>query len=121
MWFFYLSSSFRIFQYWYANQTNNYRWVDSLSNMYRLECGMRQGGLTFPKLFNLYRTEVLVELSYTRVGCLIDIDWMNDLSHADDMRLLSPDGCYQTVTIILEPLVLFTTARRVNISSSNLW
>lgn len=42
-------------RYWYSNQTNCVRWAGSLSNTYRLECGVRQGGLTSPRLFSLYQ------------------------------------------------------------------
>lgn len=80
----------RLFRYWYANQTNNVRWAGSLSDVYRLECGTRQGGLTSPKLFNLYINELMVGLSSARVGCSIDNVCINNISYADDMVLLSP-------------------------------
>ncbi|KAL0830419.1 hypothetical protein ABMA28_002596 [Loxostege sticticalis] len=79
-----------IFKHWYANQTNFVRWADSLSEAYVLECGVRQGGLTSPKLFNLYVDDLIVELSSMRVGCRIDGVSINNISYADDMVLLSP-------------------------------
>ncbi|CAH2101952.1 unnamed protein product [Euphydryas editha] len=33
-----------LFAYWYRNQTNCVRWAGAFSDMYRLECGVRQGG-----------------------------------------------------------------------------
>ncbi|XP_039753360.1 uncharacterized protein LOC120628805 [Pararge aegeria] len=82
-----------IFKYWYQNQVNNVRWAGVLSNSYGLECGVRQGGLCSPTLFNLYMNELLCELSSTRVGCYIDGVCLNNISYADDMVLLSASVC----------------------------
>ncbi|KAL0880596.1 hypothetical protein ABMA27_001826 [Loxostege sticticalis] len=79
-----------MFRFWYSNQTNFVRWADSLSGAYVLECGVRQGGLTSPKLFNIYMNDLIVELSSMRVGCRIDGVSINNISYADDMVLLSP-------------------------------
>ncbi|KAG7306355.1 hypothetical protein JYU34_008979 [Plutella xylostella] len=80
-----------VLKYWYGNQTNCVRWAgSSLSDAYRLECGVRQGGLTSPKLFSLYVNQLIVELSNAQVGCSIDGVAMNNISYADDMVLLSP-------------------------------
>ena len=43
-----------VFEYWYDNQTNVIRWGKESSAPYRLKCGVKQGGLTPPSLFNLY-------------------------------------------------------------------
>lgn len=80
----------RIFQYWYGNQENFVRWADKLSRPYKMECGVRQGGLTSPKLFCLYVDDLIVELSSKRIGCRIDDITINNISYADDMVLLSP-------------------------------
>ncbi|CAH2104113.1 unnamed protein product [Euphydryas editha] len=80
----------RILQYWYCNQVNSVRWADKFSVPYGLECGVRQGGITSPKLFNLYINDLIVELSSKKVGCRIDDISINNISYADDMVLLSP-------------------------------
>lgn len=79
-----------LFRFWYGNQTNAVRWAGTLSDMYRLECGVRQGGLTSPKLFNLYMNGLIEELSSAGVGCSIDGNFINNISYADDMVLLCP-------------------------------
>ncbi|KAJ8711765.1 hypothetical protein PYW08_008719 [Mythimna loreyi] len=79
-----------LFKYWYAHQTNMVKWAGSLSDPYRLECGVRQGGLTSPKLFCLYVDQLIRELSGTMVGCSIDGTFVNNISYADDMVLLAP-------------------------------
>ncbi|KAL0819820.1 hypothetical protein ABMA28_007847 [Loxostege sticticalis] len=55
-----------------------------------MECGVRQGGLSSPRLFNLYMNGLIGELSGTHIGCHIDGVCMNNMSYADDMVLLSP-------------------------------
>lgn len=80
----------RIFKYWYGSQTNQVRWLGTLSDEYRLECGVRQGGLTSPTLFNLYINQLIVELGKAKVGCSIQGKIVNSISYADDMALLSP-------------------------------
>lgn len=82
-----------VFMYWYAHQTNNVHWAGAMSDPYRLECGVRQGGLTSPTLFNLYINQLIVELSSEHVGCHIDGVCVNNLCYADDMTLLSASIC----------------------------
>ncbi|XP_063838778.1 uncharacterized protein LOC135087843 [Ostrinia nubilalis] len=82
-----------ILKYWYLNQVNVVRWAGEYSDPYRLECGVRQGGLTSPKLFNLYVNALIEELSSTHVGCHIDGVCLNNISYADDMVLLSASVC----------------------------
>lgn len=82
-----------IFQYWYANQVNNVKWAGKLSDPYRLECGVRQGGLSSPTIFNLYINGLIEALSKQHVGCYIDDVCFNNISYADDMVLLSASIC----------------------------
>lgn len=82
-----------MFKYWYAHQFNSVRWAGAVSDPYRLECGVRQGGLTSPTLFNLYVNGLIVALSSQHVGCHLDGVCVNNLSYADDMVLLSASVC----------------------------
>ncbi|XP_063891874.1 uncharacterized protein LOC135117211 [Helicoverpa armigera] len=79
-----------LFRYWYDNQSNYVRWMGECSDEYRMECGVRQGGLTSPTLFNLYVNELIEELSSANVGCSVDGVFINNISYADDMVLLGP-------------------------------
>lgn len=79
-----------LFRHWYNNQLNQVRWANVLSREYRLECGVRQGGITSPKLFNLYVNELICELSSMHAGCYVGSTCINNLSYADDMVLLGP-------------------------------
>ncbi|XP_045455984.1 uncharacterized protein LOC123665768 [Melitaea cinxia] len=92
-----------LLKFWYLNQENYVKWGETLSDTYRLDCGVRQGGITSPKLFNLYVNELIVGLSSRRVGCWIDGICLNNLSYADDMVLLGPSaGSIRTLLKICE-------------------
>ncbi|XP_050663970.1 uncharacterized protein LOC126964740 [Leptidea sinapis] len=70
---------------------------------YRLECGVRQRGLSSPMLFNLYVNELIVGLSSERVGCSVDGVCINNISYADDMVLLGPSvGSIRRLSAICE-------------------
>ncbi|XP_026323656.1 uncharacterized protein LOC113232950 [Hyposmocoma kahamanoa] len=79
-----------IFKFWYRGQINHVRWAGVVSEAYGLECGVRQGGITSPTIFNLYINGLIEELSGTNVGCSIDGKLINNISYADDMVLLCP-------------------------------
>ncbi|KAG7310128.1 hypothetical protein JYU34_004669 [Plutella xylostella] len=79
-----------ILRFWYQNQMNKVRWGTEHSDRYKLDCGVRQGGLSSPLLFNVYVDSLIDELSRTHAGCYVDGKSMNNISYADDMVLLSP-------------------------------
>ncbi|XP_063549136.1 uncharacterized protein LOC134756238 [Cydia strobilella] len=79
-----------LLRYWYSSQVNRVRWAGEESDEYRLQCGVRQGGLSSPILFNLYINELIDGLSRTRVGCHMGDKCFNNISYADDMVLLGP-------------------------------
>ncbi|XP_047990777.1 uncharacterized protein LOC125229884 [Leguminivora glycinivorella] len=66
------------------------RWAGAHSDVYRLDCGVRQGGLSSPRLFNLYMDELIAGLSSTNIGCSVGGTTVNNISYADDMVLLCP-------------------------------
>ncbi|XP_047988435.1 uncharacterized protein LOC125227784 [Leguminivora glycinivorella] len=66
------------------------KWAGRFSQTYRLECGVRQRGITSPKLFSLYVNDLIEGLSRTPVGCRVDDVSVNNISYADDMVLLTP-------------------------------
>ncbi|XP_028157335.1 uncharacterized protein LOC114350632, partial [Ostrinia furnacalis] len=80
----------QIFLYWYANQINSVRWANVFSEEYGLQCVVRQGGLTSPRLFNLYVNDLIVALCSMRIGCWVDGVCINNISYADDVVLLAP-------------------------------
>jgi hypothetical protein len=79
-----------LLKYWYNSQVNRVRWAGEDSVEYKLQCGVRQGGLSSPILFNLYVNELIEGLSSAHVGCHVGEACFNNISYADDMALLGP-------------------------------
>jgi hypothetical protein len=107
-----------MFRYWYENQSNLVRWAGEYSEEYKMMCGVRQGGLTSPTLFNLYVNGLIEELSSAGVGCSVDGCFINNISYADDMVLLGPSvSSLRTLLSICEKYAL-THGLRYNVSKS---
>ncbi|KAJ8714409.1 hypothetical protein PYW07_002634 [Mythimna separata] len=95
-----------LLRYWYLNQENRVKWAGGLSDASGLECGVRQGGLSSPLLFNLYVNALVEELSGARVGCYVDGVCCNNFSYADDMVLLAPSiGALRKLLAVCESFV----------------
>lgn len=82
------------------------KWADELSDASGLECGVRQGGLSSPLLFNLYVNALVEKLSGMHVGCYVDGVCCNNFSYADDMVLLAPSiGALRKLLAVCESFV----------------
>lgn len=109
-----------LLRHWYSNQDNNVKWCDSVSETYRLECGVRQGGLSSPRLFNLYVNQLIEQLSSANVGCHIDGVCVNNISYADDMVLLAPSvGALRSLLSICQSYAV-AHGLRYNVTKSEL-
>jgi hypothetical protein len=64
-----LLDSSGLLRYWYENQTNCMKSGDATSSDFRLDCGVRQGGLNSPAIFILYVDDQIGALSCSRIGC----------------------------------------------------
>ena len=74
----------------YTNQQMNVRWKGILSNVFKCENGVKQGGVLSPTLFCVYFDELLCKLSECGVGCYVGNKFLGALSYADDIALLAP-------------------------------
>ena len=82
----------RILAYWYARQTMQVKWGNSLSSPFGVSNGVRQGGLLSPALFNLYMDDLSNQLRECRTGCMIGSTLINHIMYADDLAILSPSS-----------------------------
>jgi hypothetical protein len=78
-----------ILLYWYSHSTSCVKWKDSLSDEFRINAGVRQGGVLSPLLFAVYIDEVVDNLVSNGVGCRINNIFVGCVLYADDIVLLS--------------------------------
>ena len=61
------------------------------SDFFRVSCGVRQGGISSPILFNLYVDDLLVLLRQSGYGCYVSKTFIGCIMYADDLILISPN------------------------------
>ena len=74
----------------YVKQRANVKWNNSLSQLFRLSNGVKQGGVLSPHLFNIYTDDLFKILRRKQTGCWIRNHYVGILGYADDLLLLSP-------------------------------
>jgi len=75
---------------WYSKLLSCVRWNDAVSTSFRVHCGVRQGGILSPILFNLYVDNLIESLQNSGLGCYICTSFLGCIMYADDLILLSP-------------------------------
>ena len=79
-----------LLQKWYSSQKMTVRWGDALSGEFTVSCGVKQGSLLSPHLFNLYLDELSYKINKCKIGCVINDRIVNHLIYADDIVVFSP-------------------------------
>ena len=79
----------KILHCWYTKIFICVRWNGILSNLVKLNAGVRQGGVLSPALFAIYINDIIVKLEKSGLGCLVRKLCMNVFMYADDILLLS--------------------------------
>jgi len=77
-----------ILRNWYSKLISHVRWGNTLSKDFKISCGIRQGGILSPTLFNLYVDSILNKLD--NMGCKFKGVHFGSFMYADDLILLSP-------------------------------
>ena len=73
---------------WYSKLYSNVRWGNSLSRLFQLTAGVRQGGILSPALFSIFVNEILLKLERVNKGCYLNYLCVNSITYADDLMRL---------------------------------
>ena len=76
--------------FWYANQSVCIKWKNILSAKFKIANGTRQGSLLSPCLFNVYISDLVLDINQSGIGCNYGGKFVNILAYADDLVLLAP-------------------------------
>jgi len=75
---------------WYSNMCYVVKWNGSLSRVFSVGSGVRQGTCLSPDIFNMFLNAFVVNLRQSDIGCHILNMYYGCLLYADDIVLLSP-------------------------------
>ena len=93
------------------------RWKSSLSSIFGVSNGVRQGGVLSPILFTVYIDELLLELEKAGVGCYWRHHFVGAVSYADNVALLahSPSPLRLICRRVANSLSLFFNAAKTQL------
>jgi len=70
---------------WYCKLESVVKWNSVFSKPYNVSCGVRQGGVLSPFLFNLYINDLLKDLLAKDYGCHVGSVFFGCFIYADDI------------------------------------
>jgi hypothetical protein len=74
---------------WHCKLAGCVRWLGSMSDMFAIKSGVREGGIISPWFFNLYVNNLITRLKNSGLGCHLCSEFVGCLFFADDILLLS--------------------------------
>ena len=75
---------------WYRSQYVQVLYESKYSSIWKINNGVRQGGILSPLLFTVYIDNILKLLVNSNCGCMLGVSRSNVIAYADDLVLLSP-------------------------------
>ena len=75
---------------WYSNQYVKVKYANCFSNEWKINNGVRQGGILSGIFFNIYIDSLLEYISKMKFGCRLGNFSSNVIAYADDIVLLAP-------------------------------
>jgi len=68
-------------------------WNNCYGDVFKIECGVRQGGVLSPVLFAVYIDDLIKELRLAGYGVRVGAQYVGSVLYADDTALLA-GSCY---------------------------
>ena len=88
---------------WFSKCWTCIRWFSVMSPYFKLEIGIRQGGIWSPKFFALYIDSVVKKVNEQKIGCYMHYLCVSVILYADDILILAPTvDCLLKLFIICE-------------------
>ena len=81
-----------ILKFWYVNQALCVGWGSTLSYVFHMCNGIKQGSIMSPYLYSIFTDSLSTQLNECRSGCHIGQDPQNNLSWADDLVIIAPSS-----------------------------
>ena len=78
--------------FWYDNQYVRVRYMSQYSSEWKIDSGVRQGGILSGLLFAFYINQLVNDISNMNVGCTFGILRSNIIAYADDLVILAPSA-----------------------------
>jgi len=96
-----------VIENWFSKSFTCVRWVSVYSMFFKLECGVRQGGVLSPHLFAVYIDDIVNSVNSCGSGCYKGQFFLNIILHADDIILLAPsvEGLQKLFTLCENELI----------------
>jgi Reverse transcriptase (RNA-dependent DNA polymerase) len=79
-----------VLEHWFSICLTCIRFGSSVTSFFSLECGVRQGGVLSPHLFNIYIDDVIKTVSHSKFCCNIRFSCVSIFMYADDLIIMSP-------------------------------
>ena len=79
----------RMLIFWHSKQEMCIKWGQATSGYFTISNGVRQGGISLPRLFAVYVDDLSKQLIGARSGCFIEHQCINHVMYADDIYLLA--------------------------------
>ena len=119
---------------WYSKCFCQVKWESSLSRVFILDHGIRQGGILSPYCFSVYVNDALVTLVNSGLGCSFYGLNFGALMYADDIMLIAAsvlnlqkliilaESCFNDINLKLNigKCVAMRIGKRCNVACSNL-
>ena len=107
----------RVFHNWYSKLVSVVKWNGVFSYPFSVYCGVRQGGVLSPLLFNIYVDDLIHQLEASNYGCCVFGQFFGCIMYADDLFLLSASvtGIQQMLHIchfLLSSVILFLITKK---------